>query len=445
MAPFSEEVIDKRRVMVAVAAVRAAPASVQVTPGRTVKEVAVVISAAVLVQDVPHLGLKERHVHISHRDNKVQFVSEVVVKVPNHVQKAQRNTVNHLPGGPPAIGSSWVLTLRPRNSNLLEGKDVLVPGVTCREVLHGIEVTAGAQHFGYSGQRAVTSSSSSLFILTLLSQPQGVSYLRSEDINMNLETALVLDQAEHTQILTHVPRHRALTKLQTLYNGAEGHIQKDRSDMILLWTRTRPFRNNQDPNQSRANTRVPRRDQSRRPSHRSRHNLPPPPPPPRPPPPDTSPPGSMKPEDEMLESKGLKYCSHSKNKNRFVMQTPTGTSETCSDLPESSWRSRSQSTKMLQEINFSTSLRIKAAKTFCKPWSWTVRQPPWLQQTSGVSTALVSPHTPAAAAASLCLRLTFLTIFSSKLELLTVSEQLDLTVFIALIFHDPSTSVLSDF
>lgn len=39
--------------------------SVQVTPGRTVEEVTVVISAAVLVQDVPHLGLKERHVHIN--------------------------------------------------------------------------------------------------------------------------------------------------------------------------------------------------------------------------------------------------------------------------------------------------------------------------------------------------------------------------------------------
>lgn len=49
---------------VAVPASGAAPAFVEVTPGRTVEEVTVVITAAVLVQDVPHLRLEERHVHI---------------------------------------------------------------------------------------------------------------------------------------------------------------------------------------------------------------------------------------------------------------------------------------------------------------------------------------------------------------------------------------------
>lgn len=49
---------------VAVAALRAAPAFAQVTPGRAVEEVAVVVAAAVLFQDVPHLRFEERHVHI---------------------------------------------------------------------------------------------------------------------------------------------------------------------------------------------------------------------------------------------------------------------------------------------------------------------------------------------------------------------------------------------
>lgn len=53
---------------VAVPAARAAPPPVQVTPGRTVEEVTVVVAAAVLVQDVPHLGLEERHVHIDGYD-----------------------------------------------------------------------------------------------------------------------------------------------------------------------------------------------------------------------------------------------------------------------------------------------------------------------------------------------------------------------------------------
>lgn len=49
---------------VAVPAHRAAPPSVPVAAGRAVEEVAVVIAAAVLVQNVPHLGLEERHVHV---------------------------------------------------------------------------------------------------------------------------------------------------------------------------------------------------------------------------------------------------------------------------------------------------------------------------------------------------------------------------------------------
>lgn len=53
---------------VAVAAAGATPALVQVTPGRTVEEVTVVVTAAVLVQDVSHLWLEERHVHVDGHD-----------------------------------------------------------------------------------------------------------------------------------------------------------------------------------------------------------------------------------------------------------------------------------------------------------------------------------------------------------------------------------------
>lgn len=92
---------------------------------------------------------------------QVKFVSEVVVKVPNHVQKAQRDAVNHLPGSPPPCGPGRVRTLRPRSGNLLQGEDVLVPGVACRQVLHSVEVTARAQHFGHVGAEVLEDSEES--------------------------------------------------------------------------------------------------------------------------------------------------------------------------------------------------------------------------------------------------------------------------------------------
>lgn len=49
---------------VAVLAAGAAAASGGVTPGRAVEETAVFVAAAVLLQDVPHLRLEERHVHV---------------------------------------------------------------------------------------------------------------------------------------------------------------------------------------------------------------------------------------------------------------------------------------------------------------------------------------------------------------------------------------------
>lgn len=61
-------VTSRSYLQVAVPAAGAAPALAQVTPGRTVEEVAVVVAAAVLVQDVPHLWLEERHVHVDRHD-----------------------------------------------------------------------------------------------------------------------------------------------------------------------------------------------------------------------------------------------------------------------------------------------------------------------------------------------------------------------------------------
>lgn len=49
---------------VAVAPAWAAAPPAQVAAGQAVKEVAVVVAAAVLLQDVPHLGLEEGHVHV---------------------------------------------------------------------------------------------------------------------------------------------------------------------------------------------------------------------------------------------------------------------------------------------------------------------------------------------------------------------------------------------
>lgn len=79
---------------------------------------------------------------------QVELVGEVVVKVPHHVQKTQRDAMNHLPGGPPAAGSGPVLSPQPGDGHLVQGEDVLVPGVSSRQILHSVEVTAGAQHLG---------------------------------------------------------------------------------------------------------------------------------------------------------------------------------------------------------------------------------------------------------------------------------------------------------
>lgn len=56
-------------------------------------------------------------------------MGEVIVKVPHHVQEAQRDAVHHLSGLPPGSVSAFTLILTLRNGHVMQGKDVLVPGV----------------------------------------------------------------------------------------------------------------------------------------------------------------------------------------------------------------------------------------------------------------------------------------------------------------------------
>lgn len=66
--------------------------------------------------------------------------------------------MDHLPGGPPAVGPGSVLTLQPGNGHFVQGEDVLVPGVSSRQILHSIEMTAGAQNLGHVGAEVLQDS-----------------------------------------------------------------------------------------------------------------------------------------------------------------------------------------------------------------------------------------------------------------------------------------------
>lgn len=88
---------------------------------------------------------------------EVQLVGEVVVKVPHHVQKTQRNAMHHLPGGPPDPGSGSG-SGSGSALHVLQGEDVLVPGVSSRQVLHSVEMTTGAQHLGHVGAEVLQDS-----------------------------------------------------------------------------------------------------------------------------------------------------------------------------------------------------------------------------------------------------------------------------------------------
>lgn len=68
---------------------------------------------------------------------QVQPVCEIVLKVPHQVQEAQCDVIGCLPGVGPTL--RWC-------HDLLKGEDVLVPGTAGRQVLHGVEVSAGAQN-----------------------------------------------------------------------------------------------------------------------------------------------------------------------------------------------------------------------------------------------------------------------------------------------------------
>lgn len=70
---------------------------------------------------------------------QVQLVCKVVFKVPHQVQEAQCNVIGCLPGVGPAL----------RGCHVFQGEDILVPGATGRQVLYGVEVSAGSQDLGH--------------------------------------------------------------------------------------------------------------------------------------------------------------------------------------------------------------------------------------------------------------------------------------------------------
>lgn len=182
----------------------AAPASVGVTPGGTVKEGTVLVAAAVLLQDVPHLWLEKGHVHVdghhlrsAHKQQdrvspglvlvlvlvlslsqprsepgpglyrevrsdgevlwfdvtQVQFVGEVVLEVPGQVQEAQGYPVVPTPRLPPATVPSTTVTGARRRGRglrrLVQWKDILVPAVSRREELDGIKVSTRTKDPGH--------------------------------------------------------------------------------------------------------------------------------------------------------------------------------------------------------------------------------------------------------------------------------------------------------
>lgn len=83
---------------VAVATAGAAPVPDQVTPGRTVEEVTVIVAAAVLVQDVPHLGLKEGHVHVDghHLQEMEKPPASSSSEIPQHLFQYSNNLLPFL-------------------------------------------------------------------------------------------------------------------------------------------------------------------------------------------------------------------------------------------------------------------------------------------------------------------------------------------------------------
>lgn len=92
----------------------------------------------------------------------MQFVSEVVVEVPDHVHEAQRDPMHHQPGAPPTRTSGVT-------RHLVHGEQVLVPGVSGRQELHGVEMAAGAQNLGHMGAEVLQNSGPETQINELIS------------------------------------------------------------------------------------------------------------------------------------------------------------------------------------------------------------------------------------------------------------------------------------
>lgn len=111
-----------------------------------------VVSWSLWTEMVPHRQVLPDAKVLRFDVTQVELVGEVVVKVGHHVQEAQGNPMDHLSGGPPVQkpGSVWS-----RDNHLLQGEDVLVPGVSSRQELHRVEVTTGTQNLGHMDTEAL--------------------------------------------------------------------------------------------------------------------------------------------------------------------------------------------------------------------------------------------------------------------------------------------------
>lgn len=115
----------------------------QITLGETVEEIAVFISRAVLLKDLPHFRLKKGHVYVNshHREvpldgkvlrfdiTEVEAVGEVTVEMAHHVQEAEGDVTNSL-----------------GLAGIIQWEESLVVRATGGQIFHCVKVTTGSQH-----------------------------------------------------------------------------------------------------------------------------------------------------------------------------------------------------------------------------------------------------------------------------------------------------------
>lgn len=111
---FPADGIGVAYLQVAVHTLGSTPAHSQITLGETVKEVAVFVSCAVLLEDFPHLRLKERHVYVDgyHLKSEARGNSDSVVGK-HIIAGAGRRTRFWLLSCPEVEWSSMTVTTMP--------------------------------------------------------------------------------------------------------------------------------------------------------------------------------------------------------------------------------------------------------------------------------------------------------------------------------------------